>query len=188
MLRYEIRFHGRGGQGVVTAAELLAYAAILEGYYAQAFPEFGAERRGAPVRAYFRLDDSEPIVERYPITNPDMVVIFDESLLRQDPPPYNDLKANGWLIINTSRNIDEIRKPISDKRYRLALINATDISMSILKRPIVNTTILGAVIKLFNIIKLESVEKALLNRFSGNLAKLNIEAIKKGYESVVIDE
>ena len=187
MLRYEIRFHGRGGQGVVTAAELLAYAAILEGYYAQAFPEFGAERRGAPVRAYFRLDDSEPIVERYPITNPDMIVIFDESLLKLDPPPYNDLKPNGWLIINTSRDLNEVRKSIPGRQYRLALINATDISMSILKRPIVNTTVIGAVIKLFTLIKLESVEKALLNRFSGNLAKLNIEAIKRGYESVVIE-
>ncbi len=185
-MRYEIRFHGRGGQGVVTAAELLAYAAILDGFYAQAFPEFGAERRGAPVRAYFRLDDAEPIHERYPIVNPDMIVIFDEGLLKLTPPPHNDLKNNGWLIINTSRTIEEINNFLSNRRFKIAVINATDISMSILKRPIVNTTILGAVIKLLNIIKLESVEKAVLNRFSGNLGRLNIEAIKKGYESVIV--
>lgn len=186
-MRYEIRFHGRGGQGVVTAAELLAYAAIISGYYAQAFPEFGAERRGAPVKAYFRLDTSEPVFERYPITNPDMMVVFDEGLLKISPPLYQDLKSNGWLIVNTFLSIEDLRKIVARRDIRLAVVNATAISMSILKRPIVNTTVLGAVARIFDLIKLDNIEKAIENRFSGNIAKLNIEAIRKGFESVVIE-
>ncbi|MEZ0289962.1 MAG: 2-oxoacid:acceptor oxidoreductase family protein [Sulfolobales archaeon] len=186
-MRYEIRFHGRGGQGVVTAAEILAYATILRGYYSQAFPEFGAERRGAPVKAYFRFDDTEPIYERNPIERPDQIVVLDEGLIvRLTPPPYQDVKENGWVLINSSLEPERVRELLNRRDLNLAVIDATSIAMSLFKRPIVNTLIIGSLLRIFNKISLEDVEKAIQMRFPEHLAKVNIEAVRKGFDNVVI--
>jgi 2-oxoacid:acceptor oxidoreductase gamma subunit (pyruvate/2-ketoisovalerate family) len=188
-LRCEIIFHGRGGQGAVTAAEIMAYAAILSGLYAQAFPEFGAERRGAPVKAYFRVDDKEPIYERNPVERPDMIAVLDEGLiLRLHPPIYTNLKSNGWIIINSSRDPEKLRDVVERKDVKIAVVNATSIALELFKRPIVNTTIIGALMKVFNVIPMENIEKAIRSKFQKDVAEINIKAIKKGYENTVVIE
>ncbi|MEM0044362.1 MAG: 2-oxoacid:acceptor oxidoreductase family protein [Sulfolobales archaeon] len=186
-MRYEIRFHGRGGQGAVTAAEILAYASIIRGYYSQAFPEFGAERRGAPVKAYFRFDDSEPIYERNPIEAPDQVVVLDEGLLtRITPPPYSDVKKGGWVLVNTPVEPEKLEDLVERKDLRIAKVDATSIALEIFKRAIVNTVVIGSLLRIFTKISLEDVEKAIYHKFPENLARLNVEAVRKGYEKMVI--
>jgi len=189
MVRLEIRWHGRGGQGAVTAAIIVAEAAIFEGKYAQAYPEFGAERRGAPVRAYTRLSDSY-IYTRAPITRPDVVVVLDPSLGKELYLP--GLKEGGVLIINTKRSIDEVKKMVERPDLRIAVVNATDIALETLKRPIVNTAMVGALVrvmkefKLTPSVELDSALHAIQQVFPGKLGEVNSEAAKKAFNSVVV--
>lgn len=181
----EIRWHGRGGQGAVTSTELLAKAAIDEGKYAQAFPAFGAERRGAPVQAFDRISSSQPIRIRAEVTDPDVVVVLDSSLL----PIVNitsGLKEKGTLIINTGRTIGDMESEFGN-RWRLAVIDATRIARELLGVPIVNTTMLGAVLRATGVIKLQSLFQPLEQRF-GRMAERNINAMKKAFEETVVKE
>ena len=181
----EIRWHGRGGQGAVTSAELLAKAAIDEGKYAQAFPSFGPERRGAPVLAFDRISDKEPIRIRAEIAEPDVVVVLDSSLLRI-VDVSSGLKEKGTLILNTKRPLQDIESELGTK-WRLAIVDATKIARELLGVPIVNTTMLGALIKTTNIVKLESVSKPLEKRF-GRLAERNFKAMERAYKESLIEE
>ncbi len=180
----EIRWHGRGGQGAVTASQVTAEAAIIEGKYAQAFPEFGAERRGAPVKAYTRIDE-KPIYIRSPIVEPDIVVILDPSLLVSEPV-LEGLKKNGWIIINSKKPVDEIKKTLERSDVRIAKVDADTIALQILKVPIVNTAMLGVLVKATRIVSLDSIIDAVSRRFSERIAKLNIEVIKKAYEEAEV--
>jgi pyruvate ferredoxin oxidoreductase gamma subunit len=187
--RVEIRFHGRGGQGAVTAAKIVAAAAIYEGRYALAFPEYGAERRGAPVVAYTRIDD-EPILEREPITEPDIVVVLDPSL---DPKIYvSGLKREGILVINTKRSIDQLRKFIEEHGLQLprclAVVNATDIAIKHLRAPIVNTAMLGALVKARKVVALDSIFEKVKEAFSDrpHVIEPNIRAIEEAYEKTEV--
>ncbi|MFC2034267.1 pyruvate ferredoxin oxidoreductase subunit gamma [Chloroflexota bacterium] len=175
----EIRWHGRGGQGAVTSAELLARAAIDEGNYAQAFPSFGPERRGAPVLAFNRINKNVPIRIRANIEKPDVIVVLDPGLLTI-MDVTSGLKDNGVLIINTSKPREEIKSKYSDK-WTLAVIDATRIAIEMLGVPIVNTTMLGAILKATGVVKVESLIEPLNDRF-GRLAERNINAMKKSYE------
>src|SRR4030042_894164 len=159
----EIRGDGRGGQGAVTSAELMAQAAISEGKYAQAFPSFGPERRGAPVQAFNRVDNREPVRIRTDITNPDVVVVLDPSLLSK-VNVTSGLKEKGRGIINTRKTAKEIKAEFGIN-YPVATVNATRIAREQLGVPIVNTTMLGAVIKATGIIKKESAYAPLEKRF-----------------------
>ncbi|GAG23944.1 unnamed protein product, partial [marine sediment metagenome] len=141
----EIRWHGRGGQGAVTSTELVAQAAINEGKYAQAFPAFGAERRGAPVVAFIRIDSSRPIRVRAEIVEPDIVVVLDPSLLRV-VDVTSGLKASGILVVNTPKEPEEIIKEFGLK-WSLATVDATEIARELLGVPIVNTAMIGALLK-----------------------------------------
>lgn len=179
----EIRWHGRGGQGAVTSAELLARAAIDEGKYAQAFPSFGPERRGAPVMAFDRVSDNAPIRIRAEITEPDVVAVLDSTLLHV-VDVTSGLKASGTLIINTARPIEEVAAEYENK-WRLALIDATKIAKELLGVNIVNTTILGALLKASGVVKVDSLIEPLNDRF-GRLAERNIEAMKKAFQETVI--
>jgi len=181
----EIRWHGRGGQGAVTSAELLAKAAINEGKYAQAFPSFGPERRGAPVLAYVRISSNQPIRVRAPITQPDVVVVLDHGLLRV-VDVASGLKANGVVVLNTTKQSEQIRKEFSIGSA-LATVDATKIARELLGVPIANTTMIGAVVKVTGLIKLESLFEPIRHRF-GRLAERNIEAMKKAYEETVSEE
>jgi len=151
----EIRWHGRGGQGAVTSAEILSQAAISEGKYAQAFPSFGPERRGAPVLAFVRISPDKPIRVRSSITEPDVVVVLDPGLLNI-VNVASGLKPDGIVIINTIKNAQQIREQFNIKS-RIATIEATKIAMEILGVPITNTTMIGSVLKVIKIVRMDSV-------------------------------
>lgn len=179
----EIRWHGRGGQGAVTSAELLALAAIGEGQYAQAMPSFGPERRGAPVLAFNRFNKTQHIRTRAAITQPDVVVVLDPGLLTIIDVTAG-LKAGGVLVINSSKKVEEVEKEFGGP-WTLAIINATAIAKEKLGVPIVNTTMIGALVKATGIIKLKSLEGPIKERF-GARAQNNIEACGRAYNEVVI--
>jgi pyruvate ferredoxin oxidoreductase gamma subunit len=181
----EIRWHGRGGQGAVTSAELLALAAIEEGKFAQAFPSFGPERRGAPVLVFNRISNVNPIRARVSVTNPDIVVILDPGLL-QITDVTSGLKKDGTLVINTPKTLVDIKSELSGP-WKLAAVNATSIARETLGVPIVNTTVLGALVKATGIIELESLTEPLKERF-GARAKGNIDACRRAYEETQIAE
>jgi len=179
----EIRWHGRGGQGAVTSAELLAQAAINEGKYAQAFPAFGAERRGAPVVAFVRIDNDKPIRVRAEIEEPDIVVVLAADLLRV-VDVSSGLKASGILVLNTPKAAEEIIKEFSFK-WTLATVDATRIAREVLGVPIVNTAMVGALLKAAGVTKLESLAEPLRHRF-GRLADKNINAMQRAYEETTV--
>jgi pyruvate ferredoxin oxidoreductase gamma subunit len=181
----EIRWHGRGGQGAVTSTELLAQAAISEGKYAQAFPSFGPERRGAPVQAFNRIDSREPVRIRADITEPDCVVVLDPSLLGK-VNVTSGLKQGGWVIINTRKTPAEIKSEFGIKNP-VAVVNANKIAREVLGVPIVNTTMLGAVVKMTGAIDKKSAYAPLEKRF-GRLGERNIKAMETAYEQVVSEE
>jgi len=181
----EIRWHGRGGQGSVTSAEMIAQAAISEGKYGQAFPSFGPERRGAPVQAFDRIDSKSPVRIRADITEPDVVVVLDPGLLSIVNVAAG-LKKNGLVIVNTRKTAGQIKSEFGIKS-RVATVNATRIAREQLGVPIVNTTMLGALIRATNIVKLESVHAPLEKRF-GRLGERNIKAMEQAYKEVLLEE
>jgi pyruvate ferredoxin oxidoreductase gamma subunit len=181
----EIRWHGRGGQGAVTSAELVALAAIEEGKYAQAMPSFGPERRGAPVLAFNRVSNSNLIRNRAPVSEPDVVVVLDPGLLYISDVT-SGLKHDGALIINSPKSIDDIKSDFSGS-WKLAVVNGIAIAKEQLGVPIVNTTMIGALVKVTGIFNLASLEKSLKERF-GARAKNNINACQKAYSDVIIAE
>jgi pyruvate ferredoxin oxidoreductase gamma subunit len=183
----EIRWHGRGGQGAVTSAELVAQAAISEGKFAQAFPSFGPERRGAPVLAFVRIDSQEPIRVRAEITEPDVVVVLDPGLLTI-VNVVSGLKDNGLVIINTKKSFDEIASKLQLKaKARLAKLDATHIAREELGVTITNTTMVGALLKATGVVKLESLVEPLNKRF-GRLAERNVNAMNRAYEETELKE
>ena len=155
----------------------------MQGYYAQAFPEFGAERRGAPVRAYTRIDTESFVHDRYPIEEPDIVVVLDPILAR-DPMIIKGLKRDGLYIANTKLSPNELAKIIGRTDIKIKTIDATRIALEVLKRPIVNTAMLGVVAKLVPIVRLKYIEKSIQARFGGKLAELNLEVIRKAFKEV----
>jgi pyruvate ferredoxin oxidoreductase gamma subunit len=179
----EVRWHGRGGQGAVTSVELLALTAIGEGKYAQGFPSFGPERRGAPVAAFNRIDDHH-IKIRSQIYNPDVVVVLDESLIGM-VNVADGLKPEGVLIVNTAKPAKEIAE-ITKFKGKIATVDGSSIAWKELGVPITNTTMLGAVIKCTNAVKLESVKEPVDHRF-GRIANKNMAAMKRAYDEVKIN-
>jgi len=178
----EFRWHGRGGQGAVTSVELLALAAIGEGKYAQGFPSFGPERRGAPVAAFNRVD-SERIRVRTGVYRPDVVIVLDESLIGL-VNLTEGLKENGVLIVNTSKKAADVMK-ILNYSGAIATVDATSIAWKELGVPITNTTMLGAVVKVTNIVGLGALNGPVEHRF-GRLAVKNMTAMKQAFEEVKI--
>jgi 2-oxoacid:acceptor oxidoreductase gamma subunit (pyruvate/2-ketoisovalerate family) len=155
----EIRFHGRGGQGTVVASKILADTIAKEGNYVQAYPEFGVERRGAPVFAFIRIDDS-PIYDKSRIYEPDHVVVVDPTLV--DAIDVTEgLKEGGKIIINTDKKPEELKFP---DKYKIVTVNATEIAvrhkLGTLTAPIVNTSIVGAVVKILKLARIESLLEA----------------------------
>ena len=178
----EIRWHGRGGQGAVTSVEMLALTAIGEGKYAQGFPSFGPERRGAPVTAFNRIDDKQ-IKVRSAIYNPDAVIVLDSSLVTL-VNVTEGLKPDGTLIVNTSKSPQELKKELKFKG-RVATVDASKIAWEELGVPITNTTMLGALIRALDIVKLDSVKDPIEHRF-GRIAQKNLAALRRAHEEVKI--
>lgn len=181
----EIRWHGRGGQGAVTSAELVAQAAIGEGKFAQAFPSFTPERRGAPVLAFNRINPDAPIRTRAEVDQPDVVLIMDPSLL-SILDATSGLKENGTVIINTRKSEAQVRKDFGIKS-RLALVDADTIAQETLGVNIVNTTMIGAMIKATGVISPESVKEPMEKRF-GRLAERNLKAMERAVKETKIGE
>ena len=182
---FQIRIHGRGGQGVVTSAELLAVAAFDEGRHAQAFPSFGSERMGAPVMAFCRIND-KPIRLREPVMEPDALIIQDPTLLHQ-VDVFAGFMRDGYILINTSKSFAELglAEFIKDCRQeRLCAVPATDLSIKHLGRPMPNVPLLGAFAAVSGAIRPESVVAAINDRFSGKVAAGNIAAATEAYEIV----
>lgn len=181
----EIRIHGRGGQGVVSAGRILAESALIKGLYIQAFPEFGAERAGAPIAAYTRISDT-PIEVHSFIYQPDIVMVVDKSMTFY-PVVKEGLKEDSTVIVNFSGDPQEVRKGLKlGDRVKVAAVDATKIALETIGRDIPNTPILGTFARLFDIVDLDSIAKALTERFKGPVLEKNIEALKRGYEEARI--
>jgi 2-oxoacid:acceptor oxidoreductase gamma subunit (pyruvate/2-ketoisovalerate family) len=176
----EFRWHGRGGQGAWTASELLARAAIMEGKYIQSFPEFGPERMGAPVKAYTRISD-EPIRLHCAVYNPTLAAVMDPTIL-STVLVTKGLGKEGILIVNTPKDPKKIKEELKMTEGTVWTVSATDLAMGILGRPITNTAMLGAVARATDVVKMESIEKAVKDRFPGPLAEKNIGVIKEAYK------
>jgi pyruvate ferredoxin oxidoreductase gamma subunit len=182
----EVRFHGRGGQGAKTAGYILAVAAAEEGWNINAFPEYGAERRGAPMKSYVRISD-EPIRLRSGVTSPDIVVVLDDTLLATQNVTEG-MEDTDILVVNTDQTPDEIRKQLENPNVKLYVVNATQVAMDTIGRPIPNTPMLGAMAKAAGVVDLESLKKAVDVRLGGKLSQAAIEsnyaALDRAYEEV----
>jgi pyruvate ferredoxin oxidoreductase gamma subunit len=183
---FQIRLHGRGGQGVVTGAEMLSVAAFLQGRHAQAFPSFGSERTGAPVVAFCRIDDKE-IRLREPIMEPDALIIQDPTLLHQ-VEVFSGLKQrDGYILINTSRSFDElgIGEFVSNFRpERLCTVPATELALKHIGRPLPNAALLGGFAAVTGLLGLDSVAAAIRDKFPGKVAEGNVAAATAAYDIV----
>lgn len=181
----QVRIHGRGGQGVVTATEMLSIAAFEEGRHAQAFPSFGSERTGAPVVAYCRIDNKE-IRSREPIMEPDVLIIQDPSLLHQ-VDVFAGMKTDGYILINTNKTIKELGIDAFMQGRNIehfCTLPATEISIKHVGRPVPNVPLLGGFAAISLMIELESVVKAINDKFSGKIAEANVLAASEAYEFV----
>lgn len=179
----EIKFHGRGGQGAVTSAEMLALAAIGEEKFAQGFPTFGPERRGAPVMSFVRIDDESPIRTRAEISRADVVVVMDFTLLRAINAA-GGVKKGGIIIVNTKRDARDLHEGFG-LPLPIAIVDASAIALKFLGVNIVNTTMLGSILKVRPLLKIESLEEPLKHRFGDKWEK-NYLAAKKAYEETRI--
>lgn len=173
----EIRLHGRGGQGTVTAAELIAEAAFYDGKFAQAFPSFGIERRGAPVEAYVRISN-QPILLRSQIYEPNYLIIQDSSLIGAINV-FRGATKNTFIIINTEKEPQKI--PGLPKNLKIQTVPATQIALTILEKPIINTILLGAFAGACGLINPLSLRKAITERFKGEIAQKNLKAMNTAY-------
>ena len=182
---FQLRIHGRGGQGVVSAAEVLSVAAFSQGSHAQAFPSFGSERTGAPVVSFCRIDDKE-IRLRDPIMQPDALIIQDPTLLHQ-VNVFNGLKPEGYVLINTSRSFEELgigeiargRRP-----ERLCTVPATELALKHLGRPMPNIVLLGGFAALSGLLSIPALAAAVREKFPGKIGEDNIVAATAAYDHV----
>ena len=176
---FQVRIHGRGGQGVVTAAEMLSIAAFREERHAQAFPSFGSERTGAPVVAFCRIDDHE-IRLREPVIEPDALIIQDPTLLHQ-VDVFSGLRPGGFILINTARSFEQLGLGEMQARFRTSSVPATEIALKHLGRPLPNAVLLGAFAGFTEMLRLESVVAAIEEKFSGKVARGNVAAAGEAY-------
>ena len=182
---FQVRIHGRGGQGVVSGAEMLSIAAFREGRHAQAFPSFGSERMGAPVTAFCRMDD-RPIRLRDPVMHPHALIIQDPTLLHQ-VDVFQGLKPDGYVLINSTRSFDELGVGDIVRKFRherLTNVPATEIAIKHLGRPVANAVLLGGFAALSGLITLDAVSHAIRDKFSGKVAEGNVAAAAEAYEYI----
>ena len=179
---FQVRIHGRGGQGVVTAAELLSVAAFDEGRHAQAFPTFGSERTGAPVVSFCRIDDA-PIRAREPIAEPDALIVQDPTLLHQ-VDLFSGLGPDAYVLINSTRSFAELGLADLADRFRqerLLTVPATDLAREHLGRPLPNAVLLGGFAAFAGVVSIDAVAKAIRERFPGRLGDANVAAAEAAY-------
>jgi pyruvate ferredoxin oxidoreductase gamma subunit len=182
---FQVRFHGRGGQGVVTAAELLAEAAFREGRHAQAFPSFGSERMGAPVMSFCRIAD-RPIRTHEPVTEPDALIIQDPTLLHQ-ADLFAGLSREGYLLINSTKSFDELGLDEFVQGFRperLWVVPASELALTHLGRPLPGAPLLGGFAALTKVVGLDSVLAAINDKFSGLVAEGNAAAARAAFDCI----
>ncbi len=184
----EVRWHGRGGQGTVTAAKVLAETALASGKHVQAFPEYGPERMGAPLRAYNRLS-ANPIAIHCQVTNPDVVVVVDPTLMGS-VDVTEGTPDNAIFIINTHEKPAEIKRKLGlGKAQKVYTLNATKIAFDTIKRPLPNTPLLGALAKVAGLIDMDDLisdlKRSFSKKFTEQVVSANLEAVKRAYEEVV---
>lgn len=182
---YAVRIHGRGGQGVVTAAELLSLAAFTDGKHAQAFPSFGSERMGAPVMAFCRIDE-KTIRTRESVTHPDVVIVQDPTLLHH-VEVFGGLSPSGYVLLNSTFSLDELGLEELLRRLpdgHVFALPASDIGQKHLTRPIANTALMGGFAAFTGWITLASVESAIRRKFPGGLGEANAAAAREAYDQV----
>jgi pyruvate ferredoxin oxidoreductase gamma subunit len=182
---FQIRLHGRGGQGVVSGAEMLSVAAFLEGRHAQAFPSFGSERMGAPVMAFCRIDDKE-IRSREPVLHPDAVIIQDPTLLHQ-VDLFSGLRPKGHVLINSTRSFEELGLTgLSNgaRGFVLCSLPATELALKHVGRPLPNAALLGGFAAVTGLITLASVLAAIEQKFPAAIAQKNVAAAREAFELV----
>lgn len=175
----EIRIHGRGGQGNVAAAELLAIAAFKDGKFAQAFPSFGAERVGAPVQAFVRIDDKK-IRIREDVRTPDYLIVQDQFLM-DTVPVLDGLKEGGLVLVNANVRPEELK---IKSTAVIETIAATEIALEIIGRPIPNAIMIGAFCSITGLVSLEAVQQAILEKFPGAVGKNNVAAMERAHEII----
>ncbi|NNM83592.1 MAG: 2-oxoacid:acceptor oxidoreductase [Burkholderiales bacterium] len=183
---FQIRIHGRGGQGVVSGAEMLSVAAFLEGKHSQAFPSFGSERMGAPVMAFCRISDRE-IRLREPVTEPDALIIQDPTLLHQ-VDLFRGLADSGYILINSSRSFEELGlADLVDGRppERMLTVPASEIALRHIGRPLPNAALLGGFAALSGQIGLDSLLQAIAMKFPGKIGQDNLLAARAAYEEII---
>jgi pyruvate ferredoxin oxidoreductase gamma subunit len=181
---FQIRIHGRGGQGVVSGAEMLSVAAFLEGRYAQAFPSFGSERMGAPVMAFCRIDDKE-IRLREPVLAPDALIIQDSTLLHQ-VDLFNGVPKRGFILINSTRSFDEMGLggfALGVQQYRMCTVPATDLALKHVGRAVPNVPMLGGFAAITGAITLPSLVAAIRQKFPAAVAEKNVAAATEAFET-----
>ena len=180
----EFRWHGRGGQGVVTSNQMLGKAALAEGNYIQAFPEFGPERTGAPVRAFLRISKA-PIQVYAQVYHPDVVVCIDPTLL-EVVNPTEGLKPDGILVLNTESEPKAIRDKFGFKGGKVVTVDASTIAMDVMGRPFYNMPTMAAAVSATGIVKVDTVVNEVLNRYPGKVGALNKTAIERAVEEAKI--
>jgi pyruvate ferredoxin oxidoreductase gamma subunit len=182
---FQIRIHGRGGQGVVSGAEMLSVAAFLEGRHAQAFPSFGSERMGAPVMAFCRIDDKE-IRLREPVLEPDALIIQDPTLLHQ-VDLFNGLAPSGFVLLNTTRSLADLglaELGRDGRGYRFTIVPATELALKHVGRPVPNAALLGGFAAATGTLKLDSVIAAIRAKFPTSIAEKNVTAASEAFAGV----
>ncbi len=182
---FQVRIHGRGGQGVVTAAEILSMAAFAEGRHSQAFPSFGSERMGAPVISFCRIDD-RPIRTREPVVEPDALIIQDVTLIHQ-VDLFAGLSSDGYVLANTSRTFEELGLGGLAHRFqpdRLLSCPATELALKKLGRPLPNAALLGGFAALTSKISIDAIGTAARQRYPGTVGEQNAAAATAAYELV----
>jgi pyruvate ferredoxin oxidoreductase gamma subunit len=185
---FEVRIHGRGGQGVVTAAEMLSLAAFAEGRHAQAFPSFGSERTGAPVVSFCRISDS-PVRTREPVAEPDALIVQDPTLLHQ-VDVFSGLGPDAYILINTTRAFEELG--LGDfasgfRPERLLTVPASELAREHLGRPLPGAPLLGGFAAVSGLISIDAVVTAIRERFSGRLADGNAAAAQAAFTLVLAE-
>ena len=186
---FQVRIHGRGGQGVVTGAEMLSVAAFIEGRHAQAFPSFGSERTGAPVVAFCRIADKE-IRLREPILEPDCLIVQDPTLFKVIDV-FAGLRGDGYLLVNTNKTFADLHLgQVVDRlpKGHAVIVPATEIAMKHVGRPVPNAALLGAFAALTQFVHLDSVEHAIGEAFPGKIGAANIAAARQAHEFVLMQQ
>ena len=179
---FQVRIHGRGGQGVVSASQMMSVAAFHQGRHSQSFPSFGSERMGAPVMAFVRIDDKE-IELREPVLDPDLLIIQDPTLFSAIDV-FSGLKQDGYVLINSSKSVEDlgIDEAVGGlPEGHVVTVPATDLALKHLRRPTPNTVLLGAFAAMGDLLEMDAVERAIREKFPGKVGEMNVAAAKAAY-------